>query len=228
MSSLLSSLWVGPAAVPEPIVAAVAAQRAVRPPPEDTFAWAWTPWWEQPERYAADLQRLRALVRGRPLVDLGSGRACLARPLARAVGASAYVGVDVHHPGEVDEATRDLHRSLGPLPGGTPPGLEVARVRCDAVTFAAGLRPGAACVLVGGLDHDVVASLAWHEALARAVARALGTDGVVFWTECSCVRHFSPLGLRELRGLALMDELAALDAQGGGWLGSGVHVASGG
>jgi hypothetical protein len=201
--------------------------QAVGPPPEDTFAWAWAPWWSDPARYPEDLAWLREAVAGRPLVDLGSGRACLARSLAAAVGAEAYVGVDVAHGGGGAHDPRlDLHARLPPLPPPSPEGLEVVRVRCDALAFARLLVPGAACVLVGGLDRDVIPSSAWHEALAAAIAAALGEDGIVLWTESACASGFDRVGLVRRKHLRLLAEIAARDAvDGGGWLGSGLHCA---
>lgn len=212
---------------------ALAAQERVRSrPPEDTFAWTWARWWEQPQLYAADLAAMRVHTEGRVLVDLASGRACLARPLVSALGCSAYVGVDVAHGGggELD-ATRDLHGLLAPLPQlseGVTAEVPVARVRADALDFAVRCRPGRVVFLVGGVDQDVVAAPAWHRRLAHVIAGTLSSGGVVLWTEVWCASWWPSAGLVPVKGLRIVREDEARNQKearelgGASWLGTGV------
>lgn len=186
--------------------------------PEDTFAWVWQPWVEDPDAHRSDLALL-ASVRGRPLVDLGCGRAALAWRLAERLGASAYVGVDLQLVPGPRDPLRDLAAATTPAVQASTPR---AAIQADALEVVSRLASDSASIVVGGLDCDVIRAPRWHRLLAREVARVVGPSGLVFCTESTVGGLLVEHGLAPVGGLELMVRVAEEDARLGGFLGTAV------
>ena len=113
------------------------------------------------------LSFLKEKLKGKVLVDLGSGIDNSIFRLAIATDPSVFIGVDKF-------AGRDLsHLS-------EEGGMQAAGAKSDMLDFISRMPDNSANVTINGIDMNIIGEEKYHEALIREIIRVLPAGGIVF------------------------------------------------
>ncbi len=155
--------------------------------PEESFVHEWAELFED-SRFEVDRRRLRGMVSGGVLLDLGGGRAGLFGPYAVDLELNTWVIVDTQLHSEWDPR-RDLRGEVAPPVGGYPVGVRTVQVACDMLDLLRRAPEASAHALLCGIDEDVIADGAYHREVVEQLSRVVPRDGLVLCSESSALEE---------------------------------------
>ena len=140
--------------------------------------------------YEAEVKILKEKLAGRMLIDLGSGGFYMSM-LANELGVRTYLSVDKF----AGDKKVQLDPYVDLIKGQFRdifPNMERIRVKDDMLDFIARVPQGSACVTISGIDMNIIATEAYHEALAKEIMRVLPPGGIVFGNNSHCLDLLNP------------------------------------
>lgn len=124
---------------------------------------------------------LKERVRGKILVDLGSGTNNSMERLAEALEASVYVKIDKFFLNPKLINPTEIVR--------TKQGMQITGAISDMLDFLSKLPDNSVCLTINGIDGLVIRNNEYHEALVREIVRVLVAGGAVFGTNSDCLSN---------------------------------------
>jgi len=140
------------------------------------------------------LRYLREKLKGKWLLDLGSGSGGM-KDVARILGVSRYIGVD-KYPGRKESGSGYKDIVLKESANGST--IEVAVASGDMLQFIARLPSESVNITINGIDVSIINDESYYKALATEIARVTPSGGIVFGVNAEVFRYldqsvFEPL-----------------------------------
>ena len=127
---------------------------------------------ENPEKLEV-FDYLVSKVKGNIVVDLGGTNM---RRFASALGAKAYIGVDKF--AYEEEHPRNAYVDLTPTE--RKKDTDIISVKNDMLDFVSRLPDDSVCIIMNGIDGEIIRSDEYHTALAKEIMRVTKKDGLAF------------------------------------------------
>ncbi|NQU82960.1 MAG: hypothetical protein HQ539_03350 [Parcubacteria group bacterium] len=154
----------------------------------------------------------REHIQGSMLVDLGGGgysthKGSMMFDLAGIFDAKAYISVDKFAYGENSEYDKSAPVDRMGRKGNVRRDLRCFYIQSDMLEFVSKMKDNSVNFALNGIDSYVIGDEEYHTALAKEIARATRSDGIVFGvnSDISYLLNHNSEFLSELDGLGLQD-----------------------